>query len=54
MKGLQLKHGAISVCEMTAEVYSHIRSMGGKYISLSDENICAMQDYIACKYGQPK
>lgn len=42
------------VLEMTAEVYSRIRSMGGKYITLSDENICAMQDYVACKYGQPK
>lgn len=42
------------VLEMTAEVYSRIRSMGGKYIPLSDENICAMQDFVACKYGQPK
>ena len=42
------------VLEMTAEVYSRIRSIGGSYIPLSDENICAMQNYVACKYGQPK
>jgi len=42
------------VLEMTAKVYFRIRSIGGNFIPLSDENICAMQDFVACKYGQPK
>jgi len=42
------------VLEMTAEVYYRIRSIGGIYIPISDDNICAMQGYIAQRYGQPK
>lgn len=42
------------VLEMTAEIYYRIRAIGGSFIPISDENICAMQDFVACKYGQPK
>ena len=42
------------VLEMTAEIYFRIRSIGGNYIPISDENICTMQNFVACKYGQPK
>lgn len=41
------------VLEMTAEVWYRIRSVGGKYIPISNENIKAMQDFVATKYGQP-
>lgn len=42
------------VLEMTAEVYYRIRCIGGNYIPLSQENISAMQSYVAARYGQPK
>ena len=42
------------VLEMTAEVYYRIRSIGGNFVPISDENISAMQSYVACQYGQPK
>jgi Ribulose-5-phosphate 4-epimerase and related epimerases and aldolases len=42
------------VLEMTAEIYFRIRSVGGNYIPISPENICAMQSYVASRYGQPK
>lgn len=40
------------VLEMTAEIYYRIRSIGGQYIPISPENIAAMQDFVAHKYGQ--
>ncbi|PKM74103.1 MAG: class II aldolase [Firmicutes bacterium HGW-Firmicutes-16] len=42
------------VLEMTAEIYYRIRTVGGSFIPISDDNIKAMQEYVACKYGQPK
>ena len=42
------------VLEMSAEIYYRVRSMGGNFIPISDENINAMQDYVAKRYGQPK
>ncbi len=42
------------VLEMTAEIYYRIRTVGGRFIPISDDNIKAMQEYVACKYGQPK
>ncbi len=42
------------VLEMTAEIYYRIRSVGGNFIPLSEENISAMQSFVACKYGQGK
>ena len=42
------------VLEMTAEIYYRIRTVGGNFIPISDDNIKAMQEYVACKYGQPK
>ncbi|NLH01197.1 MAG: class II aldolase/adducin family protein [Clostridiales bacterium] len=42
------------VLETTAEIYFRIRSIGGKYIPLSEENIAAMQEFVLKKYGQPK
>ena len=41
------------VLEMTAEVWCRIRSIGGSYVPISEENIKAMQDFAATKYGQP-
>lgn len=42
-----------AVLEMVAHIYYLIRSMGGKYIPISDENIAAMQRFIATGgYGQ--
>jgi len=41
------------VLEMTAQILYLIRSMGGKHIPISDENIAAMQEFIRTgKYGQ--
>lgn len=40
------------VLEMTAEVYYRIRSVDGGFIPVSEENIKAMQDFVATKYGQ--
>lgn len=40
------------VLEMTAEIYYRIRSVGGKFIPISPENIAAMQDFVAHRYGQ--
>lgn len=40
------------VLEMTAEIYYRIRSIGGQYIPISPENIAAMQDFVAHRYGQ--
>lgn len=40
------------VLEMTAEIYYRIRAVGGKYIPISAENIAAMQDFAANRYGQ--
>ncbi|MDR3766663.1 MAG: class II aldolase/adducin family protein [Butyricicoccus sp.] len=40
------------VLEMTAEIYYRIRAIGGKFIPISAENIAAMQDFIANRYGQ--
>ena len=42
------------VLEMTAEIYYRIRAVGGTYIPLTPENIAAMQDFVAHRYGQPK
>ncbi|GKX27666.1 aldolase [Vallitalea longa] len=42
------------VLEVTAEVYQLIRSVGGKPIQLSSENIEAMKDFAKNKYGQGK
>jgi L-fuculose-phosphate aldolase len=44
-----------TVLEMVARIYYLIRSMGGKYIPISDENIAAMQEFIRTGgYGQGK
>lgn len=40
------------VLEMTAEIYYRIRAVGGHYIPISPENIAAMQDFVAHRYGQ--
>ena len=40
------------VLEMTAEIYYRIRAVGGRYIPISPENIAAMQDFAANRYGQ--
>ena len=40
------------VLEMTAEIYYRIRSVGGKFIPISPENIAAMQEFVAHRYGQ--
>ena len=40
------------VLEMTAEIYWRIRAAGGKFIPISAENIAAMQDFVAHRYGQ--
>ena len=40
------------VLEMTAEIYYRIRAVGGWYIPISPENIAAMQDFAANRYGQ--
>jgi L-fuculose-phosphate aldolase len=41
------------VLEMVAQIYYLIRSMGGKYIPKSDENINAIQEFVKTgKYGQ--
>lgn len=42
------------VLEMTAELYYRICVMGKSYIPISEENIAAMQDFVAHRYGQPK
>ena len=42
------------VLEMTAELYYRICVMGKSYIPISEENIAAMQDFVAHSYGQPK
>lgn len=42
------------VLEMTAELSYRIRVMGKTYIPISEENIAAMQDFVAHDYGQPK
>lgn len=41
-----------TVLEMVAEIYCHIRSMGGEYVPLSDEIIQITQDVVIKKYGQ--
>ncbi len=40
------------VLEMTALIYYKIRSIGGRPIPISDENIAAMWDFMTNKYGQ--
>ena len=40
------------VLEMTAEIYYRIRAIGGKFIPISQENIAAMQEFMANRYGQ--
>ena len=42
------------VLEMTAELYYRINIMGKSYIPISEENIAAMQEFVAHSYGQPK
>lgn len=42
------------VLEMTAELYYRICVMGKSYLPISEENIAAMQDFVAHRYGQPK
>ena len=42
------------VLEMTAELYYRICIMGKGYIPISEENIAAMQEFVAHSYGQPK
>jgi L-fuculose-phosphate aldolase len=42
-----------TVLEMVAHIYYLIRSMGGNYIPISDENIKSMQEFIRTGgYGQ--
>lgn len=40
------------VLEMTAEIYYRIRAVGGTFIPISQENIAAMQAFMANRYGQ--
>ena len=40
------------VLEMTAEIFWRIRAAGGRFIPISPENIAAMQDFVANRYGQ--
>ena len=40
------------VLEMTAEIYWRIRCAGGRFLPLSPENIAAMQELVARRYGQ--
>ncbi|MGI5978491.1 MAG: class II aldolase/adducin family protein [Oscillospiraceae bacterium] len=42
------------VLEMSAELYYRISVMGKSYIPISEENIAAMQEFVAHSYGQPK
>lgn len=49
---LEQAFGNSTVLEATAQVYSIIRSMGGKFEPISPENIAAMQDFVKNSYGQ--
>jgi L-fuculose-phosphate aldolase len=40
------------VLETTARIYYLIRSMGGKYATISEENIALMRDFALHHYGQ--
>ncbi|MPN47314.1 hypothetical protein SDC9_194916 [bioreactor metagenome] len=40
------------VLEVTAQIYQLIRSMNGKCIEISKDNICAMQYFVKNLYGQ--
>ena len=40
------------VLESTARIYHLIRSMGGQFLPISEENIRAMQDFVKNCYGQ--
>lgn len=40
------------VLEVTAEIYQMIRAIGNTPYKISDENICAMQDFVKNVYGQ--
>ncbi|MEG1242197.1 MAG: class II aldolase/adducin family protein [Oscillospiraceae bacterium] len=42
------------VLEMTAEIYYRIRSVGGAFLPISEENIAAMKSFAVTGYGQPK
>ncbi len=53
-KDMKAAFKVAKVLEMTAEIYYRIRSVGGNFIPISEENIAAMQLFIATKYGQPK
>lgn len=52
--GQDMKHAfkVARVLEMTAEIYYRIRSIGGTYIPISEENIAAMRRFAAERYGQ--
>lgn len=53
-KDIRAAFKVAKVLEMTSEIYYRIRSIGGSFIPISQENISAMQDFVAHHYGQPK
>ena len=53
-KDIKAAFKTAKVLEMTAEIYYRIRSIGGSFIPISQENINAMENFVAHHYGQPK
>jgi len=51
-ENMEQAFGISTVLEATAQIYSLIRSMGGKYLPISQENIAAMQYFVKHCYGQ--
>ena len=51
-RDLEEAFGNSTVLEATAQVYSIIRSMGGRFDPISPENIAFMQEFVRTKYGQ--
>jgi len=51
-ENLEQAFGISTVLEATAQIYSIIRSMGGKFDPISPENIAFMQDFVKNSYGQ--
>lgn len=51
-KDLEQAFGNSTVLEATAQIYSIIRSMGGKFQPISPENIAFMQEFVRTSYGQ--
>lgn len=43
-----------NVLEVTAQIYQMVRAMGSQCIDISEENICAMQNFVKNVYGQRK